>query len=188
MSSRSTHRAKHLFRHVIAAGITVLYLLTIFSPLASFAMHGSKSTAMAIRECSGDCNLCGCSPESRASQTCCCSKKRAQQAHDHDQDGASDCCSKMPDQQASTHEHVDNSTPDCCTKVSAPQKPAIISCGCPCGNGKQPALSISSSSEVLPFHFSGQFTTRHTTTSFFTLTHLLTTRHSEPPDPPPKLV
>ena len=51
MSKQPSHTAKSLLRHIIAAGMTALYLLMVFSPLASFAMHGTKSAAMGIREC-----------------------------------------------------------------------------------------------------------------------------------------
>ncbi len=188
MSKLPSHTEKALFRRIIAAGMTALYLLMVFSPLASFAMHGTESAAMGIRECVGDCDLCGCSPESRASQTCCCARKKQQQAHAHDdhQDGASDCCSTKPEQQARGGEHGDDSTPDCCAKESAPQKQVIISCGCPCGNGKQSALTIAGSSEVLPFRFTEQLTIPATTTTYSNLTHRLTSRFGEPPDPPPQ--
>jgi hypothetical protein len=156
-----------MFRQLIAAGMTVLYLAIIFSPLAAFAMHSATAAPAASRECSGDCNICGCSPESRASNTCCCSKKIAQQAHAHedDRDGESDCCKKE----------------------SVPHKPVIISCGCPCGSGKESALTTGSSSEVLLFHFSEKLSISHTNTSFFSFTHRLTSRHGEPPDPPPQI-
>jgi hypothetical protein len=188
MSIVSLHTRRHLFRHMIAAGMAALYLVMVFSPLASFAMHGTKSGARVIRECSGDCNICGCSPESRAAHTCCCARKKQLQdhTHDHDQDGASDCCSTKPEQHARVHEDSADSTPDCCMKEAAPQDPVIISCSCPCGNGKQTALSISSSSEVLLYHFTEQFTIPHTDTTFSNLTPRLTSRLGEPPDPPPQ--
>ena len=188
MSNLPAHTAKELFRHMIASGMTVLYLLVIFSPLASFAMHGTKSTSVGVRECSGDCNLCGCSPESRASHTCCCSKKRQQQAHAHDdhQNGESDCCSKKHEQDARVHEDAVDSTSDCCKKDSAPPKPVIISCGCPCGGEKQAALSTASTSEVLPFRFTEQFSIPDTKTTYLNYTHRLTSRLSDPPDPPPQ--
>lgn len=167
MSRLPSHTAKPLIRHIIAAGMTVLYLAMIFSPLASFAMHSAKSTITAIRECAGDCNLCGCSPESRASNTCCCSKKRAQQAH--------------------AHEDEDNDTADCCKKKPV-EKKTVIACGCPCGGEKQAALTIVGTSEVLPFRFTEQFSIPDTKTIYSNLTHRLTSRHGEPPDPPPKLV
>jgi hypothetical protein len=156
-----------MFRQLIAAGMTTLYLAIIFSPLAAFAMHSAIAAPVAGRECSGDCNICGCSPESRASNTCCCSKKRQQQAHAHedDEDGTPDCCKKKP-----------------------VEKKTVIACGCPCGNGKPATLSSVSSSEILPFHFSEKLSIPHTDTTFPTPTHRLTSRHGEPPDPPPRFI
>jgi hypothetical protein len=146
--------------------MTAIYLAIIFSPLASFAMN-SKTVAHALTgECSGDCNICGCSAESRASNTCCCSKKRQQQAH--------------------IHEDYEDGTADCCRKVPAKKK-IIIACGCPCGKGKQAVLATSGTSEVLPYHFSELFNLPHTDTTFANSTQRLTSRHGDPPDPPPKL-
>lgn len=167
MSVLSTHTFKRPFRHITASVMTVLYLAIIFSPLASAATHSTKGAAVAIRECSGDCNLCGCSPESRASNTCCCARKRQQQAH--------------------VHGTEDTDTPDCCKKEQGGSKETVIACGCPCGNGKTDTLPTSSSSEALPFHYAKQFNTPHTATPYFSLVHRLTSRHGEPPDPPPKL-
>lgn len=166
MSSIHAHTVKRSLRHIIAAGMTALYLAIVFSPLAPFVTHSTAAAPMAIRECSGDCNLCGCSPESRASSTCCCARKKQQQAHHHEDDeDAADCCKKDP-----------------------VKKKTVIACGCPCNNGKQAALAVSGTSEVLPFHFTERISIPHSITSFYSLTHRLTSRHGEPPDPPPKLV
>jgi len=163
----SAHTVKRSFRHIIAAGMTALYLAIIYTPIASITMHSPDTPPVAVRECSGDCNLCGCSPESRANHTCCCAKKRQQQAHIHgdDEDGTADCCKKKP-----------------------VGKKAVIACGCPCGSGKQAALSASGTSEVLPFHFTEQFSIPHTDTTFTNLTQRLTSRFGAPPDPPPKRI
>ncbi|MBC8017278.1 MAG: hypothetical protein H7X83_02000 [Verrucomicrobia bacterium] len=158
---------KRPMRGIIAGTLTIIYLMISLSPLASLAMH-SKTVAHAVTgECSGDCTICGCSTESMATRTCCCSKKKEQRAHAHedDQAGTSDCCQKKP------------------VKMKT-----IIACGCPGGSGKQVALSASSSSEVLPFHFTEKFSIPHIDTTFTNLTQRLTSRHGEPPDPPPKLV
>jgi hypothetical protein len=143
-----------------------MYLLMVLSPLASLAMH-SKVVAHAVTgECVGDCDICGCSLENRTNHTCCCSKKRQQLAHalEDAEDGRPDCCKKKP-----------------------VNKKTVIACGCPCGNGKHAALSASSSSEVLPFQFTEQLRLSHTDTTFANPTHRLTSRHGEPPDPPPRL-
>ena len=166
MYIQSAHTAKSTLHHMIAAGMTALYLAIILIPLASFDMQSTNAAPVGIRECTGDCNLCGCSPESRASNTCCCSMKRQQQAQ--------------------IHEDGEDSSPDCCKKKPV-EKKTVIACCCPCGNGKQTALSASGTSELLPFHFTEQFSTPHADTHFPILTHRLTSRHGEPPDPPPKL-
>lgn len=143
-----------------------IYLMVAISPMASAALR-SKMVAHAITgECSGDCSICGCSPEARANHTCCCAKKlQAQensQAHKDDAD-----------------------EPECCKKKHA--KTTVIRCGCPCGSGKQAALSIGGTSEVLPYQFTESFILPDTDTTFSNLPHRLTSRYGDPPDPPPKL-
>jgi hypothetical protein len=166
MLMSSTHIMKRPMCSIIATTLTVTYLLISLSPLASLAMHSTNATPVAISECSGDCDLCGCSAESMATRTCCCSKKKEQQARIHEDDEAG--------------------TPDYCIKEPA-EKETIIACGCPGGSGKQVALSASGTSEVLPYHFTERFSLPHTDTHYPNLIQRLTSRHGEPPDPPPKL-
>ncbi|MBL0224933.1 MAG: hypothetical protein IPQ16_04950 [Geobacteraceae bacterium] len=144
--------------------MTALYMVIIFSPLLPFAMHSAGAAQVTVRECSGDCNLCGCSPESRVSNTC--------------------CCSKMRQQTACVHEDEED-TDDCCKNDSSAKK-TVIACGCPCGSQKQDALSTGGSSEILPYHFTDLFSPHHAFTSFTSFAHRLTSRHGEPPDPPPE--
>lgn len=156
-----------LRRSIVATILTAIYLMIALSPLASLAMH-SKTVAHALtNQCSGDCNICGCSPESMASKTCCCSKKREQEAHAHDVD----------DQ---------DGTPDCCKKKPVGTKAVIASCGCPCGNTKPMTLSGGIAYEILPYYFTEQFQPSHSATHYSDRSHLLTSRHAEPPDPPPR--
>jgi len=153
-------------RGIIAAMMTAIYLMTLLSPLTSFAMH-SKTAAQALTgECSGDCAICGCSVESRATRTCCCAKKKQQQAH--------------------IHENEDDSTPDCCKKKPTPKKIMIASCGCPCGSGKTTALSGGKTDEILAYCFSEQLAIPRLDTHYSELSHLMTSRHLEPPEPPPR--
>jgi hypothetical protein len=172
MSTQPTHTARKPLRRFTAALMAAFYLLILLSPLASFAMHGTKSAVMAVRECTGDCDLCGCSPASRAAHTCCCAKKRMQQnqvqLHDHDD--------------------AEDDVLECCKKERAESRQTIIACGCPCGDGRQAALSVSGTSEVLPFHFTEEFSVPSADTTFINPSQRLTSRHGEPPDPPPKLV
>lgn len=163
-----THTLKRSKRSIMAASLMLIYLMILLGPLASLAMN-SKTVAHAMTgECTGDCNLCGCSPESRASNTCCCSKKRQQRAHAHEdedeEDGVADCCKKRP-----------------------VQRKTVFACGCPCGGGKQGALTATEELEVIPLHFREQFNIPSTVTSFAHQQHRLISRHNEPPDPPPRL-
>jgi hypothetical protein len=171
MSTIPAHIIRRPYRNLTAAIMAVLYVVILLSPLAPFAVHFAGTDRAIVRQCSGDCNICGCSPESRASHTCCCAKKR------------------MLQNQAQLHDHNDgeDDEPECCKKERAENKKTVIACGCPCGNGKQAALSVNGTSEILPFHFTETFTIPHSATLYSPLTHRLTSRLTEPPDPPPKL-
>jgi len=167
MPNPSAHRTRRSYHRVIAVILMTMYMIIVTRPLAPFAMHAEVAAHAVSGECSGDCDICGCSPESRANQTCCCAKKRQQQAHVHEDDG--------------------DETADCCKKKPV-EKKTILACGCPCGNGKQFPLSSAGISEVILCNFTEQFSPHHTDTRFPTLAQHPTSRHGEPPDPPPKLV
>jgi hypothetical protein len=171
MKTVPAHTVRRSYRNIIATFLTALYVLILLSPLAPFAMNSAEAARAVVRGCSGDCNICGCSPESRASHTCCCAKKR------------------MLQNQVQLHDHNDgeDDAPECCKKERAESRKTVIACGCPCGNGNQAVLSVNGTSEVLPFHFKEIFSIAHTDTIFSPITHRLTSRHCEPPDPPPKL-
>jgi hypothetical protein len=161
----SLHNRLRPTSRIIAGILTAIYLVIALSPLAPLAMH-SKVVAHAVTgECSGDCDICGCSSKNRANHTCCCAKKRQLQAH--------------------VHEDHDDGTVDCCKKKPA-EKKTVIACGCPCGSGKQLALATNGTSEVLPFHFSERIGIPSTDTAFSNMPHRLISRLDEPPDPPPQ--
>jgi hypothetical protein len=162
-----THTKMYPMHSIIATTLTIIYVMISLSPLTSLAINSKTLSHALTGECTGDCDTCGCSIERRDSHTCCCAMKRQQQAHAHDDD--------------------EDGTADCCKKKSA-EKKTIISCGCPCENGKQAAMSASGTSEIIPFHFTEQFSTPHTETTFTNPTQHLTSRFGDPPDPPPKLV
>lgn len=167
MIKQSLHTLRRPRRTFVATALTVIYLMISLSPLASLAMHSKTVTHAMTGECSGDCDICGCSPESRASKTCCCSKKMAQEAHAHDVD-----------------DH--DGTPDCCKNKPAGKKTVITSCGCPCGSGKPLALSGGVAQELLPYHFTEQPVRSHSGTNYCAISQRLISRHAEPPDPPPR--
>ncbi|MDA8430460.1 MAG: hypothetical protein M0T70_14505 [Geobacteraceae bacterium] len=154
-------------RTIVAAGLTIIYLLLSLGPLTAGIKHANLFAHSIRVECSGDCNLCGCSPEKRASKTCCCSMKQQQEA------------------QARAHESEDG-TADCCKKL--PEKKQTFVCSYPCGSDQQIDLTAADESEVIPSHFREGFSLSPIETTFTTTAHLLASRHGDPPDPPPKLV
>ncbi|MFA7403653.1 MAG: hypothetical protein WC007_06655 [Pelobacteraceae bacterium] len=157
---------KLLARSHIAIILTVIYSLIVMGPLAGRLMNSKTVTHALTGECTGDCATCGCSAESMATRTCCCSIKKQRQAllFEDEHDGTRDCCKKTP----------------------AKKQVVIASCGCPCGSGNH-AVSISETSELLPCFFATQFSIPHTDTRFQQFARFLASRHGEPPDPPPKL-
>jgi len=158
-------RIIHARRQLIAAVLAVIYLVISCSPLASIAMH-SKTVLHAITgECTGDCITCGCSAEGKASNTCCCSKKRAQEAHKHENESAN---------------------PDCCKKKPTSKKAVIASCGCPCGSEKVIILTSGSTNEILPYYFPKQICLSYSDTLYSNQFPHLISRHIEPLVPPPK--
>lgn len=165
MAMSTTHFLRRTKRGIFAAFLTFIYLTLQLSPLVSLALNSNSALpALTLSgECTGDCNQCGCSPESRASNTCCCSKKR---------------------QQAHAHEDEDKGTAGCENKPV--KKKTVIACGCPCGSSKQSALKTTEVFEVPPLHCREQFNIPPIDTLFMHQQHRLTSRHTEPPDPPPK--
>jgi len=176
--------------------LSTVYLLIVMSPLAPLAMQ-SKVVAHAVTgECSGDCDICGCSLESRASKTCCCAKKQRQQMSIAET-AAMSLCSTQPATPPAPQKK------SCCAKNALPldndhdhyQKPeheesktvTVFKCGCPCGKGKLLALTGFGSNELRPINDLERIEIPHEETLYADLSHRLTSRHGEPPDPPPRL-
>jgi len=176
--------------------LTTVYMLVVMSPLAPLAMH-SKVVAHAVTgECSGDCDICGCSIESRASKTCCCTKKRRQQLSiaetaampcSPSQPASSPapqnkfCCVKSAQQLDNDHDHFQKPEREETKTVT------VFKCGCPCGKGKLLALAGFGSNELLPINDLERIEIPHEETLYADLSHRLASRHGEPPDPPPRL-
>ncbi|HEY4743840.1 MAG TPA: hypothetical protein VIH45_04220 [Desulfuromonadaceae bacterium] len=154
-------------RNITALVLAGMYLAIVMGPLAPLAMH-SKVVAHAVTgECSGDCDICGCSPERRANHTCCCYLKKQREAHAHDE--------------------CDTRVPDCCKQKRTPKKVTTLSCNCPCNSGKQLAFSGAISTEWLPNQCATHISPTWESSQHHTLHRPLTSRYGEPPDPPPKL-
>jgi len=204
MFSSTVHNSKRSMRRMIAATLTVVYLVIALSPLAPFAMY-SKVVAHAVTgECSGDCDICGCSKESRANHTCCCAKKKQMQARNIQLSSCEHCVKK-----AAPAAQTDQPTPpavamkECCAKNKPHQDDGkihkdqntnerskneiVFKCGSPCGKGKILALAHAGSSELLPYIYSERIGITHEDTRYTTLSQRMASRHADPPDPPPRL-
>ncbi len=207
----NSHTHKRARRSIIAGILAAIYLLIALSPLASFAIY-SKSMAHALtNECSGDCNICGCSAESRANRTCCCARKIQQQENFGTRTAKQcltpqnfnvtaevknrGCCAASPPVKPVVAQK------GCCLKVSrnandeqaherkaeSTKHETVYKCGCPCDKGKILALAGTGTSEALPYIYSERIILSYEDTRYFHPPHQLSTRHTEPPDPPPKI-
>jgi len=156
-----THTLKLFSRPIVALILTVIYSLIIMSPLAPLALQSPRVAHAVTGECSGNCDICGCSAERRASHTCCCFLKKKLQ-HDH------------------------KNVPDCCKKKKR-SKMTMLSCNCPCGGNKMPGLAGSEKTEVMPYRFNDGIVSLAEIPLFSSTGKCLTDRHGDPPDPPPKL-
>jgi hypothetical protein len=149
-------------RYIVALLLAIVYSLIIMSPLAPLALKSPRLAHAVTGECSGNCEICGCSPERRANHTCCCFLKKK---HQHD------------------HENV----PECC-KYKKRHKMKMLTCDCPCGSKKQLGLWGAEKFEQLPYHFAAGIFGIYENTRFAILKSRLTDRCGDPPDPPPKLI
>ena len=152
-------------RYIAALLLTAVYAVIIMSQLAPFAMHSPTVAHAVTGECSGDCRICGCSPEHSANHTCCCwLKKQKDEEQKHEAEA-----------------------PAFCKKKRAAKATVTITCGCPCGSGKQLAIAGFGGSELVPFQFDGFVVKPYIITRDLPRVRRLTDRHCDPTDPPPKL-
>jgi hypothetical protein len=150
-------------RYLAALLLTVIYLAITVSPLAPLALNSPRLAHAITGECSGDCDICGCSAERRANHTCCCQLKKKLEAR---------------------HK---SALPDCCQKKER-SKETVLTCNCPCGSGKQLALIIPIDDQQIPFAFEPALSVPVAASEHLELPHLFTSRGDEPPEPPPRLV
>lgn len=154
---------KRLPRHIIAGLLALIFVGISLSPLAKIGMHSSIITQAIPGECSGDCDTCGCSPERRASHSCCCWLNKRKNHDKHDEQVA-DCCKKN-------------------SKV----KTSAISGYCPCGSAKQFSLWGKEELQLLPYNFNGGITLLREDRFFHHSPLQLVGRSIKPPVPPPEL-
>ena len=149
-------------RYIVALTLAVIYLMINLGSLAPLVLWSPTIAHAVSGECVGNCDICGCSPERRATHTCCCFLKK--QKHQHDRQGVPECC-----------------------KNKKRHKMTMLSCNCPCDSGKQAGLRGTETSEQLPYHFTAGIFEIYENSSFAILNSRLKDRYGDPPDPPPKL-
>lgn len=103
-------------RFRVALLLTTIYLMIVVVLLAPLASRSPGLPHVIARECSGECDVCGCSPEQRANQTCCCWRKELCLQHEH-------------------------KTPDFC-KTKQKCTSTILYCGCPRGDKQQEFIVV----------------------------------------------
>lgn len=164
MAKVMKHRARPAVRRLMAAVLSVIYLIIACGPLANVAMRSSEVAHAITGECAGDCSICGCSPKSMASHTCCCQRRQQQAQIDEKEVAAPDCCKKTP---------VSN-------------RIFIASCGSPCGGGEAVAVSGGTCSEILPYYFTERSELFQTETRHPNHPARPHSRFTDPPEPPPR--
>jgi len=152
-------------RAIIAAVLTAIYLMIVMSPLAAVALHSTVAANAKAVACSGDCSICGCSPERSAAHTCCCWQNRLQ--HDHD---------------------TEQNDPPACCKTKLPAKTKNATCSAPpCNSGKYIAFqNIESPEHLLVRTILEPAPIHEDDLTPYQLRHLHE-HHGDTPDPPPKL-
>jgi len=184
-------------RYITSLLLTTIYLLIVVSPLAPLAMQ-SKSVAHAVTgECSGDCRIDGCSLERSTAHICCCWQKKRHEAAESRDLSHSDMLdtyppsAEIPKKSSSCCPAVDQDTHE--NRVEAksvssasPQKKRTATVSSrPCGSGKILALSSTETTQHLPFFFAGETPSPEQTLLIFCTPGRMTSRFSDPPDPPP---
>jgi hypothetical protein len=152
-------------RSITALVMTVIYLLITLSPLAHLATL-SRGVAHAVTgQCSGNCDIDGCSPERRASRTCCCWRNKQKKDH---------------------YPQVNNKNTSSCCKTKPVGKVAELRCStCPCGSNKLLSLWGAEKLQHLPYRFISQNPPQDKQLHTHPSPRRLISRHGEPPDPPP---
>ena len=188
MPRPSSHISIRSFRRLGGLALTVVYALIVMSSLLPLAM-GSKMVAHAVTgECSGECDIDGCSLESRANHSCCCARKKPGQAvivkgscctAPQPDVAKKDCCSTTVQ-----HQH-DEKTPEIGRKAATTRSETVYKCGSPCGNGRFIAIAGAGSSELLPCRYAEKIVPPHKNSHYPILSQSMISRHAEPPEPPP---
>lgn len=196
-------------RGATAMLLALLYAVIALSPLAPIALKSARIAHVVTGECSGDCEIDGCSLESRIGHSCCCARSKQTQTEQIAQ-VAPACCSPkvaqtVPEPEAGCCEatpKVASAKQSGCCVVGASDHPVqtasgadregrdrqtVYKCGSPCGNGAPLAFSGIVKMELIPAAFTGIDRRISLEQTRQLSPGHLTSRYGDPPDPPPKL-
>jgi hypothetical protein len=140
----------------------LIYSAMAVSPLAAFAAKSDRSARAVIGECSGDCAVCGCSPERSASHTCCCWQKKL-----------------------TSHCNIEDHSAECGMETEPDTTVPVLS-ACPCGSNKMLPFWGENEYQLLPDQFTASLVLLEKPL-FSPEQERLISRNCEPPDQPPEL-
>lgn len=165
-----------------------VYTVIAVSPLAPLALKSPVLAHAITGQCSGDCDICGCSAERRASQSCCCwmTKKRAEEVRSR---SSLRCCSVKIHTCCSSGAKKSEGV-QCAEKLpdgAQESSPEVFYRGSPCGKGKVTLFAGTGPSQHLPCLFRENLSAPAESSLVSFYSEFLLSRYQEPPDPPPKL-
>lgn len=173
---------------VIVLLLCAVYTVIVLSPLAPLALKSPVLAHAITGQCSGNCDICGCSAERKASKSCCCwmKKKRAEEVPPRSPLRCCSvekpaCCSSGVKESEGVHSA--EKMPD-----GAQERPPEVFYRCsPCGKGSVTIFAGTGSYQHLPSLFCDKLSTRSESTLVNFHSAFFLSRYQEPPDPPPKL-
>lgn len=183
-------------RSITSLFMTMIYLAVVFSPLATFAMQPKQSAVVVAGECSGNCEIDGCSSERIASQSCCCALRARQQKREMNPHSPADAHHSPPPQTTQGSGHCDHDrhardahdTSEAATITPpAPEKQEVtIICNTPCGSDT--LFVLNSDTHHVPFFFTSALNSPRQGTLDIIPPDRMTSRYGDPPDPPPIII
>ncbi len=153
---------KPLHRRIIAGVLVVIFFAITLSPLANLSTGFAFIAHTATGKCTGDCDTCGCSPERRASHTCCCQTRLKH------------------------HNKPNGQATGCCKKRDNGRTPAI-SQACSCGRSKHFTLWEKEEVPIPASHFNESIILYCGNNFSHEASGRLVSRDIKPPVPPPEL-
>lgn len=165
-----------------------VYTVIALSPLAPLALKSPTLAHAITGQCSGNCDICGCSAERRASKSCCCwmKKKRAEELRSR---SSLRCCSVEKTACCSSRaiEIKDVNCSEMPPDETQENPPEVVYRCSPCGKGSVTFVAGAGSYQHLPYLFHENLSTPSASKLVNFYSEFFLSRYQEPPDPPPKL-